>query len=208
MDDDLKSQEPDSYLVKQAKSGDGDAFGALYERYATDIYRFLHAQLPEFWTAEDLTSDVFLRAWNFLPRYKDRGYTFSAFLYKIARNVLIDYRRKTRYETNRVPIDPDNTTIEKTELSEQLIRIQEHQTLWRILNSLRDDYRSILVLRFINGVSIQDISRIMGRSEGAIRILQHRALKALRQILLSSNDKHEHNQKIEKFSKRKLEQED
>jgi RNA polymerase sigma-70 factor (ECF subfamily) len=170
----------DATLVKQAKSGDSRAFGTLYERYAADIYRFLNAQLPNYVEAEDLTSDVFLRAWQSLPRYRERGYSFSAYLYKIARNALIDHWRKKKKDGRVVDLPLDDLYGETTDSGDRVIRYQENETLRRALNELKADYRSVLVLRFINGLTILEIASIMGRSEGAIRVLQHRALLAVR----------------------------
>ena len=172
----------DSTLIQQSKSGNVYAFGILYERYATDIYRFLRAQLPESHEAEDLTSEVFIKAWISLNRYRERGYPFSAYLYKIARNTLIDHWRKKRKENRPIVMEVSHVNLDDPRhIFEQN---QELQELWLVLGRLREDYRSVLVLRFINGLAPGDIAAIMGRSEGAVRVLQHRALAVLRQKIL------------------------
>ena len=169
----------DSVLVKQAKSGDIEAFGALYERYARDIYRFLRAQLSDDLEAEDLTSEVFLRAWLSVGRYRERGFAFSAFLFKIARNALIDHWRKV----NKTDRHQEIETVEGAlvDPGDRVERNQDLQDLRVVLAELREDYRSVLVLRFINGLSPKEIAPILGRSEGAVRVLQHRALSVARQ---------------------------
>jgi len=179
---------PDSYpslsdagLVKQAKSGDAEAFGQLYERYAPPIFRFLAAQMADRLVAEDLTADVFLRAWQSLPRYRERGHPFSAYLFKIARNAVIDWWRKN-------PPQPE-TSLEYLEIRgaqppHSLAEV-ESETLSAGLRGLPADYQQVIVLRFINGFSPREVAQIMARSEGAVRVLQHRALKALRKKMLS-----------------------
>ena len=188
MPDSQASKVDDPTLVKQAKSGDVGAFGTLYERYAADIYRFVRAQLPDSMEAEDLTSEVFFRAWGALWRYRERGYSFSAFLYKIARNALIDHWRKLGKEGSSPRLGMDEVTNPLVDPGERYAQEQEIQVLWRVLSTMREDYRAVLVLRFINGLTPREISPILGRSEGAVRVLQHRALAAIR-VRLSTNEK-------------------
>jgi RNA polymerase sigma-70 factor (ECF subfamily) len=178
----------DSVLVKLAVSGDAQAFGLLYERYAGNIFRFLNAQLPDPFEAEDLTSEVFLRAWRALPGYQERGYPFSAFLFRIARNAVIDYRRvnKKRQTSSldQVAELPDSSTGP----AGLLANTQEAQRLRNALANLRESYRSVLVLRFINNLSPREVAAIMRRTEGAVRVLTHRALKAIKPSLLEQGE--------------------
>jgi RNA polymerase sigma-70 factor (ECF subfamily) len=190
MPDSQPHQLDDAALVKQAKAGDSQAFGLLYERYAASIYRFLNAQLRDNFTAEDLTSDVFLRAWHSLPRYRERGHPFSAYLFRIARNSLIDYWRKLKVDATQSLERLKTRPADSTNPDDLITKIQESQRIRVALANLKGDYRSVLVLRFINGLSPGEVSQIMERSEGSIRVLQHRALKALRKILLESGFNH------------------
>lgn len=179
----LNDQDPridDSYLVRLAKSGDLDAFGILYDRYADGIYRFVYVHLSETLEAEDLTSEVFLRAWKHLPKYKEQGHPFSAFLFKIARNAIIDYRRKLKPKINRAQELLESTVNHSLNPGSIIENSHERQLLNATINHLQEDYRLVLVLRFINGLSPREVAEIMGRSEGAIRVLQFRALKAIR----------------------------
>jgi RNA polymerase sigma-70 factor (ECF subfamily) len=182
MPDDQEDQLEDSALVELAQSGDKIAFGVLYDRYANGIYRFIRVQHPDSVEAEDVTSEVFLKAWRFLPRYKERGHPFSAYLFKIARNTLIDHHRKSKGWAARVTRDLDALPDETAGRGDIGVRVEEHQRLFGALQKLRVDYRTVLVLRFINGLAPGEVARIMGRSEGAVRVLQHRALKAIRKI--------------------------
>jgi len=178
----------DAQLIQKAKDGDVEAFGELYERYTEPVFRFIYSQTSHRLDAEDLTADVFLRAWQSLPRYKERGFSFSAYLFRIARNVLIDNRRKRR------PVDvvsedeimnlPDTMTTNPSAL---LSTKMQHRELVTILDQLREDYRTVLVLRFLNELSPEETSEVMGRSVGAVRVLQHRALSTLRKLIPSQN---------------------
>jgi RNA polymerase sigma-70 factor (ECF subfamily) len=130
--------------------------------------------------SEDLTADVFLKAWGALSRYRERGYPFSAFLFKIARNALTDFRRKNLKEVNRSKELIESLNDRNKQISDEIVKRQKYQNLWYFLGELRENYRLVLVFRFINGLTTREISRIMRRSEGSIRVLQHRALSDLR----------------------------
>ncbi|HBY07675.1 MAG TPA: RNA polymerase subunit sigma-24 [Chloroflexi bacterium] len=174
----------DAMLIQRAKDGDADAYGELYERYANSVFRFVYSQTSNRFDAEDITADVFLRAWRSLSRYKERGFSFSAYLFRIARNVLIDRRRKQRpvaeISEDEVVNLPDMITPDPSLMFSAKIR---HQELVSILAQLREDYRTVLVLRFLNELSPEETSQVMGRSVGSVRVLQHRALSALRKLI-------------------------
>ena len=176
------SLDKDRELIKKAQRGDQLAFGELYECHATVIFRYLFAHLDNRMDAEDLTGEVFLKAWQSLPRYNDRGVPFLAFLFRIARNVLVDHYRQSNRHTSKSPEDLEDFKDERhTELTEIVGSQIEHQRVLRILSRLRPDYRSVLTLRFINELSPEETAQVLERSVGAVRVLQHRALTALRQ---------------------------
>jgi RNA polymerase sigma-70 factor (ECF subfamily) len=172
----------DHELIKQAQQGDQNAFGDLYETHAPSIFRYLYVHLANSMDAEDLTCEVFLKAWQSLPRYTDRGVPFLAFLFRIARNALVDhYRQNNRQEQKNID-DMDGYKAEGvTEPIELVGNRLEHQRMLRVLSKLRSDYQSVLTLRFISGLSPEETAQVMERSVGAIRVLQHRALSVLRQ---------------------------
>lgn len=170
-------------LIKQAQGGSSEAFGELYLRYAQRVFRYLAVHLENDQDAEDLTEEVFVKAWQALPSYRERGFPFSAFLFRVAHNTMIDYFRSA----------PPTTTLEGQEISsgaqpgEILVGHLESQQLRQVLRQLSTDYRQVLVLRFINDLSPRETAQVMGRSTGAVRVLQHRALAVLR-VLLSKSD--------------------
>jgi len=174
----------DHELIKKAKHGDPQAFGDLYECHAPAVFRYLYAHLESRMDAEDLTGEVFLKAWQSLPNYIERGVPFLAFLFRIARNALVDhYRQNNRIEA-RSPEDMDGyRTGESAGLIELIGDQMEHQQIIRKLGQLRPDYQSVLTLRFFGELSPEETAQVMNRSVGAVRVLQHRAILALRQQL-------------------------
>jgi RNA polymerase sigma-70 factor (ECF subfamily) len=132
--------------------------------------------------AEDLTGEVFLKAWQSLPKYIERGVPFLAFLFRIARNVLMDHYRHNNRLESKSPDEMDGYKVEGTSEPVDVIGNQmEHQQILRVLSRLRPDYQSVLTLRFISELSPEETAQVMKRSVGAIRVLQHRALAALRE---------------------------
>jgi RNA polymerase sigma-70 factor (ECF subfamily) len=177
-------EQDDSALIQKAKEGDADAFGNLYERYADSVFRFIYSQTANRFDAEDITGDVFLRAWQSLTKYEERGFPFSAYLFRIARNVMIDRSRKQK-PVSEIPEDEllvgENT--HDLEPSTILATKLQHKEIVKTLEQLREDYRTVLILRFFNDLTTEETSDVMGRSAGAIRVLQHRALSSLRKLL-------------------------
>lgn len=178
----------DAHLIQKAKDGDAYAFGELYERYAEPIFRFIYSQTSDRLDAEDLTADVFLKAWRSLARYEERGFSFSAYLFRIARNVLIDNYRRQK------PVDPisedEIMNLPETMISDpsaMLAAKVQHKELANTMSQLREDYRTVLILRFLNDLSPEETSQVMNRSIGAVRVLQHRALSSLRKVLPSQS---------------------
>jgi RNA polymerase sigma-70 factor (ECF subfamily) len=174
----------DHELIKKAQRGDPKAFGDLYESHAPAIFRYLYSHLDNLMDAEDLTGEVFMKAWRSLPKYSERGVPFLAFLFRIARNILVDHYRKNNQLETKDPEEMDGYSAEVTSEPSELVGSQiEHQRILRVLRKLRIDYQSVLLLRFISELSPEETAQVMNRSVGAIRVLQHRALAVLREEL-------------------------
>jgi RNA polymerase sigma-70 factor (ECF subfamily) len=172
----------DIQLVQEAKGGDADAFGTLFERHGEAVFRFLYSHLDSRQDAEDITNDVFMRVWRSLPSYKEKGVPFIAYLFRVARNALIDhYRRSTKAEHSSL----DDRVIQDARPDPgELALIQiEREEIRHMLDQLKDDYRMVLTLRFLGDLSPDETGEVMGKSSGAVRVLQHRALAALRKIM-------------------------
>lgn len=175
----------DIQLLKDAQSGDSEAFGELYERYAPRVFRYLYAHLDNRLDAEDLTEEIFLRVWKTLGSYQEQGVPFLAFLFRVARNALIDHYRRSAKGEQEESIDDIHLRDRAPEPVEAVTATLEHQRLRQVMDQLREDYRTVLALRFLSELSPEETARVMGRSAGAVRVLQHRALAALRSMMES-----------------------
>lgn len=169
-------------LLKQAQSGDTEAYGCLYEHYAPTVYRFLYAHLNNYLDAEDLTEDVFLRAWRSLGQYQHQGIPFVAYLFRISRNALIDHYRANR-RGQPGPLEDENIRDERHNPAETVANKLERSELRSKIDQLKDEYRSVLLLRFLNGLSPEETAQALGKPVGTIRVIQHRALAALKKVL-------------------------
>jgi len=171
-------------LVVQAVKGDSDAFGVLYIRYMDPIYRYIFFRIGEELEAEDLTEEVFVRAWEALPSYQIGEYPFTSWLYRIAHNLIIDYHRKRKTE-KVVDLDLYHSSGQSHE--DRLVAKQDAARLADAIQLLDDEEQQVLILRFIEGLSHREVALAIGKSEGASRIIQHRAVTALYKYL--SNQK-------------------
>lgn len=178
----------DNELIKLAKNGQADAYGELYERHVSAVYRFLYARLDNRMDAEDFTEEVFLRAWNSLSSYNERGIPFVAYLLIVARNVLIDHYRRNGRSPQHVPIEDIQLSDPEPEPGEVMTIKIKHDELRQVLEQLREDYQEVLILRFLNDLSPHETAQVMNRSTGAVRVLQHRAISALRKTLEERRD--------------------
>jgi RNA polymerase sigma-70 factor (ECF subfamily) len=174
-------QLPDAELISRAKRGDTECFGHLYERYVDQIFRYVRTRVADAQDAEDLTENVFVRSYESLETYEDRGWAYSAFLYQVARNLLVDHYRQTGSEQPLEagePLEAAGPGLEQRLTDqEEVVRIKE------TMAQLPDDYQEIIRLRVLIGLPTSTAAEWMDRSEGAARVLLHRALKALRQEL-------------------------
>lgn len=181
---DSRPQEYDEeQLLRAAKDGDSQAFGRIYEAYAERVFRYLYSHLDDRLDAEDLTEEVFLRAWQALPAFRPRGVPFRAYLFRIAHNALIDHYRQARRRQPELNLDDHPVQDFRPEPEQALQASLQSQHLRRLLGQLRPDYRTVLSLRFLADLSPGETARVMKRSAGAVRILQYRALQSLRELI-------------------------
>jgi len=167
----------ETVLVHQAKSGNAEAFGELYDAYVERVYRYIYFRVTDDQTTEDLTSQVFLKAWEHLDRYKPGGSPFIAWLYTIARNAVIDFYR-TRKQT--VPLEEVGAlALEEEALDDRMDRQFDVLALRTGMQQLTEEQQQVLTLKFIAKLSTQEVAHMMGKREGAVRALQMRALQTL-----------------------------
>ena len=145
------------------------------------MFRYCLSRTAAKHEAEDLVADVFIRAMEALDRYEDRGLPFVAFLFRIARNAAIDRSRRTRPDMSIDDLLSHPESGQNVEAD--AVRSIERDTLVTAMSKLKPDYREVLLLRFVEGYGAAEVGRMTGRSEGAVRTLQHRALDRLRKEL-------------------------
>jgi len=166
-------------LVVQAVNGDTDAFGDLYIIFVEKIYRYVFYHIKSKMAAEDITGEVFLKAWRAIGSCRGKESTFSPWLYRIAHNQLVDEIRK---KDRHVSLELDNVEI-ISDSESSVERYPEKQELLKLIDRLPSNQRQVILLKFIEGMDNREIAKIMNKSEGAIRVTQMRALAALREEL-------------------------
>lgn len=190
-------------LIERAKE-DKDAFGQLYEIYVERIYKYVYYRTGNVADAEDLTAKIFIRAMKHIPRYKDQGVPFSAWLYRIAHNLVANWHRDN---SRRKMVALDDITHwhvgdESPEFATQLL--EDKTLLLSAIRRLPGDRQELLILKFVERLSNAEIGNIMGRSEGAIKSLYHRTLLSLREDLHERNGRSpsaRHSEKVPLFKR-------
>jgi len=166
-------------LIKRAAGGNFEAFGELYNIYLERIYRYVFYQVRDKMTAEDLTEEVFLKAWKSIDTCRGKEQTFSSWLYRIAHNHVIDNLRSQR---KYLSTDMEALAeVSSPELGEE--GKLERQEMLEVISDLPQNQKQVIILKFIEGLDNREIGQITGKSQGAIRVLQMRALATLRQRL-------------------------
>lgn len=171
----------DFLLVQRATSGDSNAFGELYDMYVDRVYRHVYYRVSNVADAEDLTQQVFVKAWKAIGRYKKAASPFIAWLITISHNLVVDFYRTKKEKTYLdAEVVADNLASSPEQLTEARF---EQQHLRRAIHQLRGEQQQVVLLRFIEGFGYEEIASLMDKKEGTIRVIQHRALLKLRHIL-------------------------
>jgi len=181
----------EKYYVARLNARDQKVFEDVYDHYIDRVYRYIFFKVPTQEDAEDLTSEVFFKAWQYIYTHERRIEYLNAFLFQIARNTVVDfYRRKTNVESLS-----DEETMRRIEdyRQQNLLAGMDNKAdireIERVLKSLKDEYREVIVLKYIEELSTAEISKILNKSKGAVRILVHRAMTILRKNIPDSNEK-------------------
>lgn len=177
---------PEERLFRLAAQGNKKAFGRLYERHLDEIYRYVYFRVANPLDAEDITESAFLKAWERLPEIYangDRIRNFRAWVYRIARNLTIDFQRARKplpleYEPQTASGNPPAESVDRRDLSSQLVEA---------VQQLEPNLQQVIILRFVNQLSHEETAAIMELQPGHTRVLQYRALKKL-QVILSAEE--------------------
>ncbi|MFC1957814.1 sigma-70 family RNA polymerase sigma factor [Chloroflexota bacterium] len=178
-------QEEES-LVQRAKQGDQQAFARLYEEHFDKIYRYLALKIGDRMEAEDMTQQVFLSALRSISSFKWKGVPFTAWLFRIAHNQMVDYlRRKSKQPATLIDESSVSGDSDPQSMAEHSLDIEQ---LLLATRRLTEAQREVISLRFAGGLSIIEVAKTMGKSQGAVKALQHSAVVALRRILSVENN--------------------
>jgi RNA polymerase sigma-70 factor (ECF subfamily) len=175
-------REEERRLVNKAVERDTDAFAQLYDRHVVRIYRHVYYMVNNATTAEDLTAQTFLKAWEAIDRYKERGAPIVAWLLRISHNLTVSYLRSKR----------DHSELDETYLDHKMTRNPEQaleqasdeKSMREAVLKLRDEQRQVIMLRFVEEMDYREVADIIGKSVPAVRVIQHRALGNLRRIMM------------------------
>lgn len=171
-------------LIASARQGDKQAVSTLYEGYAQAVFRYISYRVDTDTVAEDLTAEVFLRMLRGLPDYKDTGNPFGAWLFRIAATQVADHHRGKK--RNIEPLS-DEQPSDDTDPDGKAAKNMERAQLRQALSTLPDAEQSLLILRFMQGLSHEEVAAVLGKSVANIRVMQHRALKSLATALGSDS---------------------
>ena len=174
----------DDEALAKAGEGDSEAFGVLYERYIGRIYNYIYYRTGNTYDAEDLTARVFFRAMHHIDSYQNRGLPFSAWLYRIAHNLVANWHRDNSRK-QEIPLDEGLAVHYPGEEFPEtaLVVNEERERLLHFIRRLPPERQQLIILKFVEHLSNAEIGQIMGRSEGAVKSLYHRTLLSLRDEL-------------------------
>ena len=176
-------REEERRLVILAVERDQEAFAQLYDRHVVRIYRHIYYMVNDSNTAEDLTAQTFLKAWEAIDRYKERGAPIVAWLLRISHNLTVSFLRSKR----------DHSELDETFLDQKMTRNPEEaleqasdeKSMREAVLKLRDEQRQVIMLRFVEEMDYREVADIIGKSVPAVRVIQHRALGNLRKIMMA-----------------------
>lgn len=181
VDADVEKGNEEQSLVELAVKRDRNAFAQLYDLHMNSIYKHIYYRVGNQSDAEDLSADVFLKAWQAIDRYRQQGVPFRAWLLRIANNLVIDRYRTAK---ERVTLDElmADSSLENDPVAAAEMKLAKDELRSAILR-LKREHQQVIILRFVDGLSNAEVAAAMGKSEGSVRVIQHRALRELRGLL-------------------------
>ena len=170
-------------LVERAQQGDGEAFGQLYDRYVDTVYRFIYFRVNDRARAEDFTSETFLRALRRIGTISYQGRDIGAWFITIARNIVLDHVKSARHRLEITTGDTLEGNDHSPSPENAVLDSLTAERLMAAVNRLGDEQRECVMLRFIQGLSVSETAAVMGKNDGAIKALQHRAVRKLAELV-------------------------
>jgi RNA polymerase sigma-70 factor (TIGR02952 family) len=170
-------------LVRQAQEGDAEAFGRLYDHYVTMVYRYVYHRVGDRATAEDVTSETFVRALRRIDSLSFQGRDVGAWLVTIARNIVLDHVKSSRYRLEVATADMRDADRATDGPEDAVVAHLTNRELLACVQQLGSEQQECIVLRFLHGLSVSETAAIMGKKDGAIKALQHRAVRRLAGLL-------------------------
>jgi len=164
-------------LINRAKAGDKAAFGSIYKLYYKKVYRFIYFLVQDDQLAADLSQNTFLKMWQALPKFKIADGSIQAYLFTIARNLVTDFRRRKKEYT----LDQARNLVKEDDILKNIEINDDKTKLNQVMQALDEDERQMLILRYFEELSMQEIARVVKKDEGAVRVRIHRLLKKLRE---------------------------
>jgi RNA polymerase sigma-70 factor, ECF subfamily len=170
-------------LVRLAQRGDGEAFGQLYDRYVDTVYRFVYFRVGERGLAEDFTSETFLRALRRIGTVSYQGRDIGAWFVTIARNIVLDHAKSARVRLEVVAAETPEPDRAEPSTEQAVLTSLTNARLLAAVDELGEEQRECVLLRFIQGFSVSETAEVMGKNEGAVKALQHRAVRKLAELV-------------------------
>ena len=170
-------------LVRRAQAGDAEAFGELYDHYVTLVHRYAYHRVGDRSTAEDITSETFLRALRRIDSLSFQGRDVGAWLVTIARNIIFDHVKSSRYRLEVTTADMRDADRSTEGPEDAVVTLLTNQEVLACVQQLNPEQQECIVLRFLHGMSVSETAEIMGKKDGAIKALQHRAVRRLAALL-------------------------
>ena len=174
----------DKFLLASALAGDEEAFGKIYDKYVEEIFRFVLMRTSNKEEAQDLTSEAFLKTWEYVSSSSKRIDNIRALLYRVSRNLVIDYYRKSGRQVQALDEDQFAKIIDQSvDLEESVAKRDDIKQAFSLLDNLSEEYRELLLMRYTQDLSTSEIAKALGKKEGTVRVGLHRAIKQLKEIL-------------------------